>query len=231
MGTFAGLVTLAQIAAPGAPTAALAGAGAGNVDNGAHSYKITFVASATETEAGTKSNAVTVVDKATNGKVALTAIPVSTDASVTSRKVYRTAAGADPNVAANYKLAATIADNTTTTLTDNLADVGLGAIAPTTNNTIPTTFPVPLSQTLASAGMTQSDGLAYLLVAEAGAGNLVISNSSTIAAEANGYPIGDNTNPLLMTIGGSQNDVIQAGALYLYSVTAGKQAYIIARSK
>lgn len=116
--------------APIAPTVALASpAVAGNVDDGAHRYRVTFVTADGETEGGTISDAVTVADKTTNGKVELTAIPTGGSA-VTSRKVYRTEAGGS-----DYLLLATIADNTTTTYTDNIADSALGAAAPTTNTT------------------------------------------------------------------------------------------------
>ena len=115
--------------APGVVTAALAGAGAGNVDNGAHRWLATFVTALGETEAGAISAAVTVVDKTTNGKVALTAIPVG-GSSVTARKLYRTIAGGTI-----YLYLATIADNVTTTYTDNIADASLGAAAPAANST------------------------------------------------------------------------------------------------
>ncbi|MCP4539818.1 MAG: hypothetical protein GY832_21985 [Chloroflexi bacterium] len=115
--------------APSALTAALAGAGAGNVDDGVHRYRFTFVTADGETEGGVVSAALTVADKTTNGKASLTAIAVGGSA-VTARKVYRTEAGAS-----TYKLLATIADNTTTTYTDNIADAALGAGAPTTNTT------------------------------------------------------------------------------------------------
>lgn len=116
--------------APGAPTAALISpAVAGNVDNGVHRYLATFVTADGETEAGTVSSVVTVVDKTVNGKVSLTAIPTG-GTLVTSRKIYRTAAGGS-----TYMLLATLADNTTTIYTDNTADSGLGAGAPSTNTT------------------------------------------------------------------------------------------------
>lgn len=116
--------------APGVITAALASpAAAGNVENGAHRYLATFVTADGETEAGLISAAVTVADKTVNGKVALTSIPLGGDA-VTSRKLYRTAANGS-----TYLLLATIADNTTTAYTDNIADASLGAQAPTTNGT------------------------------------------------------------------------------------------------
>lgn len=116
--------------APIAPTAALASpAVPGNVDNGAHRYLATFVTAAGETEAGTVSAPVTVADKTVNGQVQLSGIPLGGSA-VTARKVYRTQAGGS-----TFLLAATIADNTTTTHTDNVADAGLGMGAPAVNTT------------------------------------------------------------------------------------------------
>ena len=116
--------------APGALTCALISpAAAGNVDNGAHRYRVTFVTADGETEGGTVSSSVTVADKSVNGKVSLTAIPIG-GAFVTSRKLYRTAAGGS-----TYLLLATLADNTTTVYTDNIADSSLGAEAPSTNST------------------------------------------------------------------------------------------------
>lgn len=116
--------------APTAPTVALASpAVAGNVENGAHRYRVTFVTADGETEGGTISSAVTVVDKTVNGKVELTAIPVGGSA-VTARKLYRTTAGGS-----SYLLLATLADNTTVIYTDNIADASLGAGVPTTNTT------------------------------------------------------------------------------------------------
>jgi len=116
--------------APSAPTAALISpAVAGNVENGAHRYGVTFVTADGETELGTVTAAVTVVDKTVNGKIALSAIPLGGSA-VTSRKIYRTVAAGS-----TYLLLATLADNTTTTYTDNIADASLGAQAPTTNST------------------------------------------------------------------------------------------------
>lgn len=114
---------------PTAPTAALAGAGAGNVDNGVHRYAVTFVTADGETSSGDVSSAITVADKTVNGKVSLTSIPLGGSA-VTSRKLYRTIAGGS-----TYLLLATVSDNTTTTYTDNTADSSLGAQVPSTNTT------------------------------------------------------------------------------------------------
>ncbi|MDP9192296.1 MAG: head-tail connector protein [Acidobacteriota bacterium] len=111
----------ATLAAPAAP---------GNVDNGVHRYKVTFVTADGETEAGEASNAVTVADKTVNGQIALTNIPLGGSA-VTSRKIYRTTANTS-----TYLLQSTIANNTATTATDNVADASLGVAAPTTNTTL-----------------------------------------------------------------------------------------------
>jgi len=116
--------------APGVITAALASpAAAGNINNGAHRYRATFVTADGETQAGTVSAAVTVANNAVNGQVALTGIPIG-GALVTARKLYRTAAGGS-----TYLLLATLADNSTTVYTDNIADASLGAEAPSTNST------------------------------------------------------------------------------------------------
>lgn len=114
---------------PDAPTAALAGSGAGNVDNGAHRYRCTFVTADGETDGGVISSAVTVADKTADGQVSVTSIPIGGSA-VTARKLYRTAAAGS-----SYLLVATIADNSTTSYTDNLADALLGAGAPASNTT------------------------------------------------------------------------------------------------
>ncbi|MDB5992404.1 MAG: hypothetical protein JWQ10_3807 [Herbaspirillum sp.] len=115
-----------QMPAPVAPTVAL-GTGAGNVDNGAHRYLVRFITATGGTQGGAVSAAVTVADKTVNGKVAVSAIPLG-DATVTARELYRTAAGG-----LTYMLLATIADNSTTTYADNIADASLGAGAPVTN--------------------------------------------------------------------------------------------------
>jgi len=115
--------------APQAPSIALAGAGAGSVDNGSHRYLVTFVTAGGETEAGTPSVALSVVDKIANGKVSVTAIPLGGSA-VTARKLYRTQSGGG-----TYLLLATLADNSTTSYTDNTPDSALGAGAPAVNTT------------------------------------------------------------------------------------------------
>jgi uncharacterized phiE125 gp8 family phage protein len=117
--------------APTAPAVALVSpAAAGNVDSGVHRYRVTFVTADGETDGGTISPTVTVADKAVNGKVLVSAIPLG-GASVTSRRLYRTVAAGS-----TYLLLASIADNTTTIYTDNIADASLGVEVPTTNSTV-----------------------------------------------------------------------------------------------
>jgi hypothetical protein len=82
------------------------------------------------------------------GQVNITAIPLGA-ATVTGRKLYRTAANAP-----QLKLLATIADNTTTTYLDVLSDASLGANAPTAD----------------TSGLKQPDGVVL-----AGAPSIVVA--------------------------------------------------------
>lgn len=160
---------------PGALTGALAGAGAGNVDNGTHSYKVTFVTATGETDAGTVSNTVTVADKTVDGQVALTGIPVSSFSGVTSRKIYRTAAG--NAVTGPWLLQSTIANNTATTATDNVADAALGATAPTGNTTLDTRLTLSNAGGLLSLdGSVSTPSLAFINNTNRGLLNSTSSN-------------------------------------------------------
>jgi uncharacterized phiE125 gp8 family phage protein len=120
---------------PSAPDVALASPAApGNVDDGVHRYRVTFVTADGETDGGAVSSPVTVADQGVNGQVELTNIPLGGGA-VTARRIYRTVAGG-----ATYLLLVQISDNTTTTLTDNTADVILGSSVPTVNTTLDPEF-------------------------------------------------------------------------------------------
>jgi uncharacterized phiE125 gp8 family phage protein len=114
---------------PDAPTCALAGLGAGNVDNGAHRYRVVFVTADGKTDGGVISGAIAVADKTVDGKIALSNIPLG-GSRVTAREVYRTKAGLD-----NFFLVVTLNDNLATTYIDNLADAALGAGCPIVNTT------------------------------------------------------------------------------------------------
>lgn len=105
-------------------TAALAGEGAGNVNNGSHRYLVAFVVEhGGQTGYDNTSLAtITVVDKTIDGKVQLSNIPVSSNPKVVARKLYRGIANGGWTEI--YYLA-TINDNTTTTYLDNIADASL----------------------------------------------------------------------------------------------------------
>ncbi len=113
---------------PSAPTVAISGAGAGSVDVGTHYYRCTFVTADGETDGGTVS-APLVIASVAHGQVQLSNIPIG-GSLVTARKVYRTHAGGS-----DYFLVATVADKTTTTYLDNVADAALGAGIPLQNTT------------------------------------------------------------------------------------------------
>lgn len=125
----AGLHSSRAVDAPSAPSGALAGDGAGNVNDGSHLYAVTVVTPAGETVIGTASAAVVVADKTVNGKVDVSAIPLGPLGYTISRKLYRTKAG----VPGTFYLLTTLSDNTTTTYEDNTADASLGAQPPSSN--------------------------------------------------------------------------------------------------
>jgi len=109
-----------------APTVSLAGSGSGSVTNGLHGYVYTWLTAQGETIPSAAAT-VTVTDQSTDGKVTVV-VPASDDYGVTGAKVYRTIAG---NTGAK-KLVGTLTTNGGT-LTDSIADVSLGANAPSAN--------------------------------------------------------------------------------------------------
>ena len=120
-----GHIRLDQVAAPTAATVAV---GAAGVLTGNYYYRITFVTALGETETGVVSALVAPSSQQVN----LSAIPISSDTAVTSRKIYRTTAGGSVLLC---QLVTTIANNTTTTYSDNIADGSLGAAESRTNTT------------------------------------------------------------------------------------------------
>lgn len=93
---------------------------------GVYHYRITFVNAQGETTASTY---VAITTTTSNQKVNLTTIPIGAGG-VTARKIYRTAVG---GTTGSEKLVTTIADNTTTTYSDTVADGSLGVAIPSTN--------------------------------------------------------------------------------------------------
>lgn len=125
---------------------------------GTKSYKQTYYDLYGETAPSAKSNVVTVANS-TNDRVPVTLSlgPAGT----VGRKLYRTVAG-DTGA---WKLVATIADNTTTSYNDDLADASLGADAPAANTTRDaiTRFFGQIGTTQYTEGVTQDNttGSAY----------------------------------------------------------------------
>lgn len=117
-----GLTTPSGALTAGAPS------GAGNIDSGTHAYVVTFGNSVGDSLPGPASNVITA--SAGNQQSALTAIPTG-PSGTTDRKVWRSKAGT--GASGPFYLLTTLNDNTTTTYTDNTADSGLGAVAPTVN--------------------------------------------------------------------------------------------------
>lgn len=153
---------------PIAPVATLASPDTpGNVDNGTHSYKQTFVNALGESAPGPKSNVITIADKTVNGQVTipLTVGPEGT----TARKLYRSEAGD----AGPWKLQSTTANNNSgVVITDNVADASLGADAPSTGTYT--------GSTVVNLGAVPAGKQFYavLHVIEAGTGNLDITVQS-----------------------------------------------------
>ncbi len=81
----------------------------------------------TASDASLPATQIPVVDTASTGQINLTNIPTGASGT-TGRRIYRTVLGGSQK-----KLVATIADNTTTSYTDNVADGSLGADIPVTN--------------------------------------------------------------------------------------------------
>lgn len=199
-----GGVRIDTLAVPtaGSFAAALAGAGAGNVDNGAHNYRVTYVNPAGETTYSTGVTA-TVTDKTTNGQVSLTAIPVSTSSTVTARNIYRTAVGSS-----TYQFLATISDNTTTTYTDNIADSSLTTTAPLTNTAggnLITSTGTPIQLAGLNVGIKTSGAydlsLGSLTVGSTSTGTGVFVTNTTAAGASSGGGLSLGMNSLAAASG------------------------------
>jgi hypothetical protein len=122
---FDGHVRMDRVPEATAPSVAV---GAAGVLTGAYNYVVTFVNANGETSAGTTS----ATTNPSSQQVNLTNIPVSVDSTVTARKIYRTTAGGSTTA---MKLVTTIADNSTTTYSDNIADGSLTTNMPWKNTT------------------------------------------------------------------------------------------------
>ena len=109
-----------QVSDPPPPTLALIADASGLLGVGVYNYRVTFITALGETHT---SGTTAITTDASNKKVLVT-IPVSEDARVTGRKIYRSSIGGGST---NEKLLTTINNNNDLTYTDNIADASLGA--------------------------------------------------------------------------------------------------------
>ena len=108
----------------GSCKAIVATASTGSLDTSAeYSYQVVITVSGADYICGAVSN---VVNSGTAKANSLSQIPLG-PTGTTARKVYRTDGGASPGTHTNFKLLATISDNTTVTYTDTIGDASLGA--------------------------------------------------------------------------------------------------------
>lgn len=114
-----------ETSAPNSAMTYAAGTASGSLGNGNYRYLLTYYYDQGETTPCPVGSAVN-PNPATSMNI--TALQTSRDSHVLGRKIYRTAAGGSA-----YLLLATIADNTTTTYTDIIADGSLGAAVPEIN--------------------------------------------------------------------------------------------------
>ncbi|OHE72087.1 MAG: hypothetical protein A2Z99_06090 [Treponema sp. GWB1_62_6] len=161
-------ITTQQVTAPA--TAPSAVPGVAGLPNGDYTYVVTYYAS-TATHETTPSAASAPVTLA--NEQATVTIPVAPSGAVVGRKLYRTIAGPGPA----HLLVATIANNTATTYTDNVADGALGAAAPTRN----TTGTVSIAGDLAVSGVstvTTTNANAFLVELANGTDTLQVNTAA-----------------------------------------------------
>lgn len=140
---------LSAQALPAAVVTALVATSSGNVDAGAHLYKVTNVTAIGETAASLASVSITNDGTHKQNTVTLVAGPAGTIA----RNIYRTQQGGS-----TYTLVATVADNTTLSFTDNVADATIvsNAAAPTVSTVAQAALSAVLTNVLAGVDVPAS---------------------------------------------------------------------------
>lgn len=197
---------------------------AGNVNLGLHYYFVTFTTVLGETNPFQIGSITTV----SGSQQVTVTIPTSTDPRVTGRKLYRTKAGG------NYWetfLLATIAENTSTVYTDNIADAsltGTSGVGFYQVNTTHRAISINGTQSLVADEYATYLGVgAGLGVTSAGGNNTFIGfNAGRWAASAN-QSVGIGNNALSALTSGGNNIGIgsQAG-----SITIGSDNILIGRN-
>lgn len=193
-----GNIRMDQVAIPAALTAAV---GAAGVLTGAYLYRVTYVTALGETSAGT----VSAVVNPSSQQINLTNIPISTDSSVTSRNIYRTTANGSSTI---MKLVTTIADNTTTTFSDNVVDGSLGVNPPLRNTTGGDIY-------IGTARVFSEDSSSGLVAIGSGAGGTLGATSS----------VAIGVNALTSTTTGIQSTAVGNSAL-AFQTTGGNNTAV-----
>ena len=224
---------ISRVAAPSG-TITLTASSGGSVDVGQHQYFITYTTAIGETTKGSNAN-ITVVSGSQT--VTITGIPVSTDPRVTGRKIYRTRAG---QTADRGALLATIADNTTTSYVDTVADstlANIGDWASYRENTTSRYIMVDGSRAMLLGSQVTILGIgAGAALTEAGLGVLIGTNagqsltsgfSSTFIGHSAGRAVTTGQNNISIgpqstwnTTTGNGNIVIGPGGLF-FNTTGG----------
>lgn len=228
-GTFSGTVSttsgfsVSPVAKPAsAPTLALLGV-AGNVTTGTHYYFVAYVAPNGETELSAVSASIT-TDTATAGQVTVT-IPVSPDSRVTARNIYRTTAGGA--YWSTALLLTTVADNTTTTYLDNVADGSLTGsnsyyrdnltVKALSSDSTVTFFPgqkntfagLSAGGGITAGGGTGGDNTAFgvgaLRYITSGSGNAMVGTQAGLSITSGVDNVGMGNGPLASLTSGSNN--------------------------
>lgn len=116
-----------QVAQPTSPPTLSLIASAGNIDNGVHFYRITYVTALGETQLNTGTGATTtgITTSAGNQQVAISNLPVSTDYRVTHVRIYRSTTNNPYYIGVKY--VGQVA-NGVTTFTDNISDANRGSV-------------------------------------------------------------------------------------------------------
>ncbi len=113
-------LTFDYMAAPPACSAQLANLGSGNVPNGTYVYRVTFVNALGQSLGGGISNSVTVTDNTINGQIQVT-MPISSEPSVTARRLWRSNNGGSTWLAFTMNGYLAYNNNVDTVFIDNIA--------------------------------------------------------------------------------------------------------------
>ena len=214
--------------------------GGSNLNIGTYIYTVTYLTSQGETDTSGGVGG-SVVISATTSQVVI-AVPTSTDARVTSRRIYRTPVNA---VIYNNKVLATIADNVTSTYTDNTADGSLTGVtdyfrsnttsnylslngsrvfAVTPNLNANTFFGYSVGNSTLSSGRNVAFGSNLQTTLTGGASNVAVGNSAqaSIQGGSSNIAIGYGTQNQL--IDGAGNTAIGHDANFYNQNGAGNVA-------